>query len=135
METDRQPTFWDQIDPLWMFRARPEDFRSFGTSICPGLFWLPGMTGLLALHIATVLGVWYVWAVGDGWLVAILLPVTALWGWFVPADLKFRRQRPTRQERAGFDNTVINWFGFVTTMAFYIALIPALVIALVWWLA
>jgi hypothetical protein len=136
METDRQPTLWDELNPLWMYRCRPADFRSFGNSICPGIFWLPGLIALLSLHVASVLGCWSLWQAAGGWALLSLLPLGILWGWFVATDVKFRMQRPTREERAGFDNAVINWFGFITTLAFYFAILPVgLVVLLCWWLA
>jgi hypothetical protein len=133
MGADRQPTLWDELNPLWMFRCRPVDFCWFEKSICPGVFWLPGMVALLALHAASFQGCWLLWQVGGGWALLSLLPLGILWGWFVTADIKFRWQRPSRLQRSGFDNAVVNWFGFAATLAVYLAVLPAAVLALLWW--
>jgi hypothetical protein len=133
METEPEATLWDLVIPLWMFRCRPSDFRSCGNSICPGVFWLPGMTALLALHVVSFLGCWFLWQAAGSWAFLSLLPLGILWGWLVAADVKFRWQRPTRQERSGFDNAVVNWFGLVSTLAFYFVIVPVGVVALMWW--
>jgi hypothetical protein len=41
----------------------------------------------------------------------------------------------SRLQRSGFDNAVVNWFGFAATLAVYRAVLPAAVVALLWWLA
>jgi hypothetical protein len=63
------------------------------------------------------------------------VPVVLLWSWLVAADVRFRLHRPSRQERSGFDNAVVNWFGFTATLAVYFVLLPAGILALIWWLA
>jgi hypothetical protein len=135
METDRQETLWDVLSPCWMFYCRRADFRDWQPSICPGVFYLPGLAALLSLHVLSVWGCRLLWLAGGGvWAPLLsLLPLAVLWGWFVTADVKFRRQRPTRSERAGFDNAVVNWFGLAATLATYFVLLPAgLAAALLW---
>lgn len=135
METDREPTLWELLNPVWMFRCRPADFRGWAgdSSICPGVFWVPGMAALLSLHMATSLGCWFLWRSHGSWAFLSLVPLGVLWAWFVTADVKFRRQGPTRQQRWGFDNAVINWFGLASTLAFYFAILPTGLLVLLWW--
>ena len=44
------------------------------------------------------------------------------------SDIKFRIQGPTVDERAGFDNAVLNWFGFVCHLVWPLILIPTLAV-------
>ncbi|ODA36487.1 hypothetical protein A6X21_02045 [Planctopirus hydrillae] len=136
MEEDRQLTLWDELNPIWMFRTRPEDFRWFGRSICPGVFWLPGMIWLLVMHVASFEACWLLWPAYAYWALLVLVPIGLLWVWFVAADVRFRLQRPSPQERAGFDNAVVNWFGFLATLGSYFVVLPlGLMLLIVWWFA
>lgn len=130
METNLAPTVWNELNPVWMFRCRPADFRCCGHSICHGIFWLPGVVALLVLHVASCQGFWLLWQAIGRWACLSLLPVSILWVWFAAADVKFRWQRPTREERWGFDNAVVNWFGFGGSLVFSPVILPAGLIAL-----
>ena len=113
MDATGKPSLWDELDPRWMFRCGPEDFRWPGESICPGIFWMPGMFGLLTLHAGAVHAVWVLWPVSGAWALLAPLPLLPLWVLFVAADVKFRRRKPDRRERRRFDEAVVNWFGWV----------------------
>ena len=133
MDETRPTTVWKLANPTWMFRACPADFNEFGPSVCPGLLWMPGMIALLSLHVATVLAVWYGWSVGGGWVLVALLPVAVLWGMLGAADVRFRRQRPTKWERRGFDVAVVNWFGFVSMVPMTVAVLAGTLVVIVLW--
>ena len=126
-------SFWEIVNPTWMFRCKPSDFSGEGTSICPGIFWLLGLIGLLALHAGSIWFCLFLWQFGPGWGLASFVPVCLLWVVLVPADVKFRLQRPTRREREGFDNAVVNWFGLIYPIAQLVLILPAALAGLIWW--
>lgn len=132
METSREPTFWEMLNPRWMFRCRPEDFRPFGEPLCLGVFWLQGMIGLLLIHVVCFASFWTQWRTGSDEAFMTLVPLVPLWLWFFAADVKFRLQKPTRDERARFDNAVVNWFGFALTVVGYGVVLPVAVVLLLW---
>ena len=133
MDESREGTRWDALNPLALFRCRPADFRGYAPSVCPGLFWLPGLVSLLALPAAGVWGCWQFWRSAGAWALLSLAPAAVVWAWLAAADVAFRRRSPTRAERAGFDNAVVNWFGLVAGLALWPAALLAGVAALVWW--
>ena len=128
-------TLWDAVNPLSLFGWRPADFRGHAPSVCPGIFWLPGMVSLLALPSAGVWGCWHLWPAAGTWALLPLAPAALVWAWLGAADVAFRRRSPTAEERAGFDNAAVNWFGLVATLAFYPAALLAGVAAVAWRLA
>lgn len=124
------------INPSWLFRCRPIDFSEYRHSICPGIFWLPGVSGLLFIHSACFYVFFALWS-RRGWdtnQLRLLAPVGLVWVVLGGADIRFRLQRPSRQQRAGFDNAALNWFGLVFTILFYVVGVPAAAILLVWWI-
>lgn len=129
-----ESTWWEDVSPAWLFRAKPADFTDQVGAVCSGVYSPFGWLALLGIHFVsfglpfTVAAVWG-W---QSWLPLLTLPTVLLWALLMPADIKFRRQRPTRGERGEFDSAVINWIGFVTFPAFH--LVPvAFVIGVVWW--
>jgi len=129
----------DEINPSWMFDARPRDYTGFQhTWICPGVFYLAGQMYLFLLHWAcftTFLNTLCTNGYRSNQLL-YLLPVMVLWLLGVSADIKFRLQRPTRAERDGFDNAFVNWFGFLSTVTLFYLILPvgivSGVVALIW---
>lgn len=113
---DEHGTIWDIISPGWMFQARPEDFAHRRPSVCLGVYYMHGLYSLFLLHLGCF---WLVInAVFTGsyrpYHLLYLLPVLVTWLVCIPADIKFRLQRPTRLERWAFDNTFVNWVGYLT---------------------
>jgi hypothetical protein len=132
--TDQEDSLWALLNPLWLFHGRPQDFQGLGRSICPGIAWLPGICGLLTLHVTCFSVVFTAW-IGDGYTtqsLAWLTPVAAVWLLFGSADIKFRLQGGTKDQRRAFDNAAINWFGFVTIILFYPVLLPLAVGYFIW---
>jgi len=132
--TNDRITFWQEFTPIWMFRCRPEEFRSTGFSICPGVFWLHGLISLVIFHgifFAAFLNAWYSQGYNH-WMLVSLIPVAALWAVFCSADIRYRRQHPTKEERSGFDDAVLNWFGFVTFAVSTVAFLPATILYFLW---
>ncbi len=125
-----EPTWWQILSPVWLYRARPTDFEDNG-SICAGVMFMPGLLSLLAFHIA-FLGFPVAILIRVEWQPAILwltVPVLLLWAVLIPADIKFRLQGATREQRWLFDLEFINWFGLVT---WPVAALAG-VFGLVWW--
>ena len=105
-----------------------------GRSLCPGIAWLPGICGLFGLHSACFIGLFAELA-NHGLRARSLFwlaPVVAVWLLLSSAGVKFRLQRPTRDQRNAFDNAAINWFGMVTILLFYPILLPLAVGYLLW---
>ena len=126
-------TLRDALNPLVLFRCRPADFRGYAPSICPGIFWLPGVASLLALPAAGTWGCWRLWLDAGAWALLLLAPA-AVWAWLAAADVAFRRRSPTPAQRARFDDAAVNWFGLVGTLVFWPVALLAGVVAGVWWL-
>ena len=126
-ESKSRNTFWDEINPLWMFRCHPSEFGIYGSSICPGVFWPNGFFALLGLHFACFQGFITNWSRSgyNSLLLLYLLPVGVLWLILGAADIKFRRQKPTRVEMEGFDRQVVNWIGYVCGPLFPLVLLAA----------
>jgi len=129
-------TMWDEVNPSWMFQVHPREYTGYQhTWICPGVFYLAGWQGLFLFHYACFLP--FLNALfRNGYqssLLLYLLPIVVLWLILVPADVKFRLQRPTRAERNGFDNAVINWFGLLSALAIFYILPVGLVIGVIAW--
>ncbi|WP_131818129.1 hypothetical protein [Planctopirus hydrillae] len=94
------------------------------------------MIWLLVMHVASFEACWLLWPAYAYWALLVLVPIGLLWVWFVAADVRFRLQRPSPQERAGFDNAVVNWFGFLATLGSYFVVLPlGLMLLIVWWFA
>ncbi len=91
------------------------------------------MVSLLALPAAGVWSCWQLWQIAGIWALLTLVPFGIVWVWLMAADLVFRRQSPTRAERAGFDNAVINWFGLVAVLVLWPIATLAGVVALAVW--
>ena len=131
--------FWEECSPAWLFLARPGEYEVGATyySLCPGLFFYNGLCGLFVLHwlcLAGFLSQLPPSGSHTGWVLP-LLPLAVLWLLFVPADIKFRLQKPSQRARDGFDTAAVNWFGFLFTLFFYFVLIPAGAVMLLWnWL-
>lgn len=119
MDHERAATLWDALNPVSMFRCCPEDFRGYFPSICLGIFWMPGMVSLLALPFTAVWGCWQLWHIAGAWSLLTFVPFGLVWSWLMVADAAFRRLSPTRAERAGFDNAVVNWFGLFATIVLW----------------
>lgn len=133
--SEQEPTLWELLNPLRMYRCRPRDFVDYSHSICPGIGYQPGLICLLMLHVGCFQYFFSSWMTQGlhpelFWCFAPLAPI---WLLFVSADIKFRLQKPTRRERAGFDNAVINWFGMTSTLLMYYAFVPVAVGGLIWW--
>ncbi len=135
MDTDTPPTYWQEINPICLFRCCPADFTrpADSISLCPGIFWLPGIVGLIALHAISIRVAWWLWSVGWGWALLSLIPLVTLWLWFGAADVKFRRQQSTRQERRDFDEAVVNWFGNALFFTSPILILFLIALGLLWW--
>jgi hypothetical protein len=131
--TVSEPTWWrewwEEVSPVWLFRAKPTDFADPG-GICMGMFWLPGLIVLVSVHYFFLVCPAAIW-LELGWhpLLALwLTPVTLLWAGAVVADIRFRRQEATFEQIYWFDNTFINWLGYVTS-----PLVPVVfAVGLVW---
>ncbi len=133
MNDEREATVWDALNPVSMFRCQPADFCGYFPSICLGIYWMPGMVSLMALPFAGVWGCWQLWQVAGAWSLLTFVPFGLVWSWLMVADVAFRRQSPTRAERAGFDHAVVNWFGLFATMVLWPIATLAGTVALVVW--
>lgn len=108
----REPTWWEEASPVWLFRAKPADFADHG-GICMGVFWLPGVIALVAFHYFFLVYPVQVW-LELGWhpLFALwVAPTAVLWAVAIAADIKFRRQGATWDQIFWFDNTFLNGSG------------------------
>ena len=144
--SDEQDGLWSFLlcffTPVWLFRCRPEEFsrhtpsEGSGGFSCPGHFWLSGLVGLLSLHALCFGGFFEFWVIW-GWcadLLWFLAPVGIVWLILGGADLKFRLRKPSPEQRDGFDNATLNWFGMHCTIFFYVILVPTALLLVVWWL-
>ena len=130
-----EPSWWQLASPVWLFRAKPEDFPEPDGSPCSGPFALRGLTGLLAIHFISFglpITLWLTVG-GSWWLWLLTIPVLLLWAVLVPADIQFRIQKPTRDQRAEYDNHFVNWFGLVTWPILLPMWSAVSVVGLVWW--
>lgn len=131
--SETEPTWWQEwremASPAWLFRAKPAEYADPG-GLCMGVCWLPGLSALFAIHFL-LLGIpVQIWLL-DGWhpLLALwLIPVAVLWAAAIVADIRFRRQGATLEQIIWFDNTFINWFGFVT-----MPVMPVVMVVVVAW--
>jgi hypothetical protein len=123
-------TWWQMASPAWLFRAKPAEYADDG-ALCMGVFWLPGLIALLVVHVIGLVMPVQLW-LHLGWhpiLLVPVLPMLAVWAVFVSADIKYRMQGTTPEQRWAFDQAAVNWFGFV---AWPINLLT-MVAGLVWW--
>jgi hypothetical protein len=129
VEAVREETFWDVLNPMWMFHVRPEDCRG-GGGFCHGFLFLPGFLALLFVHVLSVQVFLSYWPVNENWAKLSLVPLGLLWTFLISADVKFRRQHPTREERWAFDEAFLNWFGLIALGAFIFVFLPLTILGL-----
>jgi hypothetical protein len=123
---------WEVANPMWLFRTHPSDMGPGGCSVDRGYYYLPGQSFLIVLHLGCV----YLWAHAFGkghdrhHAPLYLLPILFVWLIFVLADVKFRLQRPTEQERAIFHGTVMNWVGCLSMPLWILTEVAAIIAGL-----
>ena len=104
--------------------------------MAPHAMELNELLGLFLLHVISFAGLLngYLHRGYHPLLLIYALPVGLLWSLFVAADIKFRMQKPTRQELSGFDRAVIIWFGSVSIAVIYPAVLFGGAIFILWYL-
>ena len=101
-----------------MYSPQPGEGRPFGIPI-PIMF---ACYSLFAIHLACFLPFfnWVIWHGYRPQALIALAPLIVLWLPLCYADIRFRLQRPNRDQRDRFDDECIGWIG---TFHLYIGLV------------
>jgi hypothetical protein len=126
---DRNQGWWQNAPLLWIYSARPTDFPDMGyRRLCLGLNYLPGLFGLFLYQWVCFAEFFHlVFRYGfSAQALLPLIPVALLFLFCVPADIRFRRQRPTAYARSEFEVAFVNECGVANVFVFWGAMIVGL---------